>query len=123
MDIPTIIQIFIAAGIFNVWLLRFNRETDYRPKGAKTLAQEFERYGFSRNLLLIIGGLKLLFASLLIAGVWHPQVTIYAAAGLVIMMAGAVAMHMTVGDPWRKSIPAALMLTLSLLVVFQGVIF
>jgi hypothetical protein len=41
-----------------------------------------------------------------------------AAAGLVaVLMLGAVAMHLKVGDPLRKALPAALVLAMSAAIV------
>jgi hypothetical protein len=38
--------------------------------------------------------------------------------GVVVLMLGAIAMHVKVGDPRQKSLPAALLLVLSLIVAF-----
>jgi hypothetical protein len=54
-----------------------------------------------------------LCATLLIAGVWFPALTRPAAAGLPMLMAGAVAMHFKVKDPLMRLLPAFTMLVLS----------
>ena len=110
------IQLVIALGIFNVWLLRFGRPTAWRGGSAQNMKQEFQVYGLPGWFVGVIGLLKLLFAVLLIAGIWFPTVTKPAAVGMAVLMLGAVAMHVKVKDPPKKSLPAFTMLVLSLVV-------
>jgi hypothetical protein len=111
------LQVLIALGIYNVWLLRFNRSTSYRGGQAKNLTEEFAAYGLSKNFMYVIGFLKLLFATLLLIGIWFGPVIYPAAAGMALLMIGAIAMHFKVKDPLLKSLPAAAMLVMSVLVV------
>lgn len=41
----TIIQLVIALGILNVWLLRFGKTTAWRGGAAKNMKEEFAVYG------------------------------------------------------------------------------
>ena len=111
-----IIQVAIALGIYNVWLLRFGKSTNWRGGTARNLKEEFAVYGLPGWFMGVVGVLKLLCATLLIAGLWFPAVTRPAAAGLAVLMAGAVAMHFKVKDPPLRSLPAFVMLALSLFV-------
>ena len=110
------IQVVVALGIYNVWLLRFGKSTNWRGGTARTMKEEFAVYGLPGWFMGVVGFLKLLFATLLIVGLWVPVVTRPAAAGLAVLMAGAVAMHFKVKDPPLRSLPAFVMLVLSLLV-------
>jgi hypothetical protein len=109
-------QIVAALGIVNVWVVRFGRATGYRGGDARSLAQEFRVYGLPAWSVGVIGSLKLLCAALLVVGIWFPVVTRPAAAGLGLLMVGALLMHLKVKDPARKSLPALGMLALCLLV-------
>lgn len=111
-----VIQVVIALGIFNVWLLRYRRATTWRGGNARNLREEFAVYGLPGWFMGIVGFLKLLLAALLIAGIWLPPVTKPAALGMAILMLGAVSMHVRVKDPWKRSLPALSMLVLSLIV-------
>ena len=111
-----IIQIVIALGIFNVWLLRFGQPTGWRGGAAVNMKEEFQVYGLPEWSVQVIGFLKLLFAACLIAGIWYPALTRPAAIGIAILMLGAVAMHIKVKDPLKKSLPALTMLILSVIV-------
>lgn len=111
-----IVQIIIALGIFNVWILRYGKPTSWRGGDAKSMREEFEVYGLPVWFMRVIGTLKLLFATLLIAGVWFPVLTTPAALGLAVLMLGAVAMHIKVKDPLKRSLPAFSVLVLCLFV-------
>jgi hypothetical protein len=104
-----ILQIVIALGLLNVWLVRSKVETPYRGGGAKTLWEEFRVYGLPSWSFFLVGVCKVGLALLLLIGVWVPSLTAPAAAGIVFLMAVAVAMHAKVGDPIRKAAPAAFM--------------
>jgi len=112
-----VIQLLIALGIINVWLLRFGKPSPWRGGQAKNMREEFAVYGLSTSAMFAIGFIKVLLAGLLIAGIWWPVLTSPAALGLAVLMLGAVIMHFKVGDPAKKSLPAATVLILCLVVV------
>jgi hypothetical protein len=112
----TVLQVIIALGIYNVWLLRYGKATGYRGGTARSLKEEFEVYGLPGWFMWVAGGLKLLFATLLVVGIWVPVLTRPAAAGMALLMLGAVAMHVKVKDPVKRALPASAMLLMSLIV-------
>ena len=115
------IQLVVAFGLLNVWLLRRDRASEFRGRGAGDLRSEFEAYGLPRWAMWAVGTAKVGAALLLIAGLWVPELVRPAAALLVVLMAGAVAMHFKVGDPVKRCGPAAVMLVLvSLLATLGG---
>ncbi len=113
-----VLQIVIALGIFNVWLVRAGKATGWRGGTARSLREEFEVYGLPAWAMGAVGFLKILFATLLIVGIWFQPVVRPAAIGMLILMIGAVSMHVKVGDPAKRSFPAASMLVLSAIVAF-----
>ena len=112
-----ICQIVIALGIFNVWVLRRDRATAYRPAGAENLRDEFARYGFPDWVRKSVGTAKLSLAGLLLLGIFFPQVAAPAAAGMALLMISAIGAHVRVRDPLAKSVPAFVLLLLSTVVV------
>jgi uncharacterized membrane protein YphA (DoxX/SURF4 family) len=80
------------------------------------MREEFKVYGLPPWFLGVIGFLKILFAVSLIAGIWLPVVTRPAAIGMAVLMLGAISMHFKVKDPLQRSLPASIMLLLSLAV-------
>jgi hypothetical protein len=116
--VVTVIQVIIALGIFNVWILRYGKSTAWRGGEAQNMKEEFQIYGLPGWAVGVIGFLKLLFAASLIAGLWVPALTQPAAIGLAVLMLGAVLMHIKVKDPLKKSLPAFSVLVLCLIVAF-----
>lgn len=111
-----ICQLIIALGILNVWLLRPKQATAYRGGTAANMKEEFAVYGFPPWFMVSVGTLKVVLALLLIAGLWVPALVRPAAIGFVVLMAGAVVMHIKVKDSPKKTLPALTMLALSLFV-------
>ena len=113
-------QIILALGIYNVWLLRAKKETPYRGGAATDLRSEFAAYGLPASFMLTVGAAKLICATCLIAGIWYPPLVVPAAAGLAILIFGAVAMHFKVRDPLQRAAPATVMLGLSTFVAIAA---
>lgn len=115
--VATTAQILIALGIFNVWILRRDRPTGYRPEGASSIGEEFRSYGFPDWLHVFVGVTKVGLAAALLVGIVYAQIALPAAVLMAALMVGAVWAHVRVGDPWVKSVPALGMLFLSGLVI------
>ena len=111
--ITLILQVVIALGLFNVWLLRFSRSTPYRGGAAETMPEEFLAYGLPRWSTYLVGLLKLGAGLALIIGLWHPHWVRPAALLIVGLMVGAIFMHFKIRDPLKKNLPALVMLILS----------
>ncbi|MEO5925818.1 MAG: DoxX family protein [Bryobacteraceae bacterium] len=109
-------QIAISLAVLNVWLLRAPKSTAWRGGNARTLREEFQVYGLPRWALVAVGFSKITLAALLLVGVWVPFVAKPAALFLSVFMIGAIVMHLKVGDAIVKSLPAASILALSLLI-------
>jgi len=116
-----ILQIIVALGLLNVWLLRFNRSTAYRGGQARSMPEEFAAYGLPGWSTFVVGALKVGSAMCLITGIWFPALVLPAALVIGILMVGALAMHLKIGDPLKKSMPALFMLTFCV-VICLGVI-
>ena len=120
--VTIIIKVFIFFRIVNVWFFRFNKPTSWRGGQAANMKKEFEVYGLSETLLYLVGGLKVLAATLLVVSIWIPQLTFPAAGTMALLMVGAIAMHIKVKDPFAKSFPAFSFLVLSLvLILFNNI--
>ena len=111
-SIPTLLQLIVAAGLLNVWLLRAKSATSYRGGDATNLKDEFAAYGLPPAAFFVVGALKVGAAIALVAGFWYPSLVAPAAGVVGVLMVGAVAMHVKVSDPMMKSVPAALMLVM-----------
>jgi hypothetical protein len=106
----------IALGIFNVWILRAKKATDYRGGSAKSMKEEFAVYGLPLWFMCVVGAAKVALAILLLVGIGVPSLVRPAAVAMAILMVGAVSMHVKVKDPAKKSLPALSVLVLSIFV-------
>lgn len=104
--IGKIAQTGAALWIYNVWFNRFSKDTGYRGGDASNMREEFEEYGLSETAMYAVGATKVGLASAMLAGLFVPKLTRPASAGLAALMVGAVGMHVKVGDPVKRSIPA-----------------
>ncbi len=111
--ITDVLQIGVALGLLNGWLLRFGQSTQYRGGNARTMREEFAVYGLPAWFTFVVGVLKVGAALSLLAGLWFPFLVFPAAALVCVLMLGALAMHLKVKDPWMKSLPAMVVLVAS----------
>ena len=112
-SVLVVLQLVVGLGLLNVWLLRSRSATSYRGGEARTLKEEFHAYGLPDSMFYLVGLLKVGAGVVLVAGVWL-DLPVQAAAGVVaLLMVSAIAMHVKVGDPVGRSVPAALMLIMS----------
>lgn len=112
--ITIFLQLFVAFGLLNVWIIRRNQETPYRGSSGSSLKDEFTAYGLPLWSFYVIGFIKISSALLLLLGLWKPFLVFPAAFVVSIMMVGAIGMHIKVRDPLTKSLPALIMLFCSI---------
>ena len=98
-----VVQVLIALAILNVWLLRRNQPSPWRGGSSANLREEFAVYGLGSAVMTVVG-------------VWRSELTQPAAFVLALFMLSAVAMHVRVSDPAKKSLPAATLLVLCVVV-------
>lgn len=118
------LQLFVALNILRIWLVTNKRASIYRGGDgkAKTLQEEFEVYGLSVEFMYLVGSLKVAAALGLIVGVWYPFFISFSAGALIILMIGAIAMHIKVNDKVTTYLPALLMFTLSTIILILSIL-
>ncbi|TVP43220.1 MAG: DoxX family protein [Gemmatimonadales bacterium] len=118
-----LLQAVVGLGLLNVWLLRARSSTAYRGGDADSLRGEFRAYGLPVAAFWIVGGLKIAAGLVLLVGIVFPLPGLVpVAAGIVVvLMMGAIGMHLKVGDPPVRSLPAVLMLLMSAGILLLGV--
>ena len=115
------LQLTVALGLLNVWVVRLSKRTPYRGSDAASLKDEFKAYGLPVWSFYGVGFLKITSALLLILGLWIPSVVFPAALVVAILMIGALIMHVKVKDPLIKSLPALAMLILSIAICLNTI--
>ena len=106
-------QTAAALWILNVWFNRFNKDTGYRGGDATNMKEEFEAYGLSENAMYAVGAAKVGLAGMLLVGHAKPKLVRPASIGLATFMLGAIGMHIKVGDPVKRYLPALTVFTLA----------
>lgn len=110
-------QITIATVLLNVWLVRFSRPTKYRGLESKNMKEEFAAYGLPAWFLYVVGFLKISIAAIMVISVFGSiyPLDLFALGMLIILMSGAVSMHIKVKDPLIKAMPAISMFIMATL--------
>ena len=118
MKFIVILQLIISIGLINVWLLRFNKDTEYRGGNAKNMNEEFMAYGLPEWSMYLVGFLKVAIAIMLIVSIWIEELLFYNLIVLAALMIAAVFMHLKVKDPIKKSYPALSILFMIALIMY-----
>jgi hypothetical protein len=105
-----VLQLIVALGLLNVWLIRAGNGTPYRGGDATSLKEEFAVYGLPDWMRIVVGSLKVGAAVALVAGVWITQLVLPAAVVVSVLMVGAISMHFKVHDPVKRFVPAVVVL-------------
>lgn len=113
-----VLQVVVALGLLNVWLVRAGKPTSYRGGNAGTMREEFAHYGLPGWAMYVVGTLKVAAAACLLIGIWVPSLVFPAAALVAVLMVGALGMHLKVRDANMKSLPALAVLIMCLGICF-----
>lgn len=100
-----IAQIVIALSVGYVWIFRFDN-----------IVKEFKQYGLSDLTRNLVGASKMVLATLLITGIWYPQLVFIPALLMAFLMASAQFFHFKAKNPWSKHLPSLFLLVLSLFI-------
>ena len=98
-------QVIVALSIAYVWIFRFDN-----------IVKEFKQYGLSDLTRTIVGSSKIALSTLLVAGIWYPDLVLIPALLIAFLMLSAQYFHFKVGNPWQKHMPSLLLLILSLFI-------
>jgi DoxX-like family len=104
-NITIIAQLIVALSILYVWVFRFDN-----------IVKEFNQYGLSELTRSIVGSSKIALSTLLVAGIWYPDLVLIPALLLAFFMLSAQYFHYKVGNPWQKRMPSLLLLILCLFI-------
>lgn len=100
------LQIIVALTILNVWFFRASKQTKFRGASARSLSEEFEKYGLSKRAFMITSVIKPMLAVSLLIAIFFPFLTKPASLALAFFMLGALYMHFRVRDDLTRYLPA-----------------
>ena len=115
------LKLIVGLSILNVWLVRSKKSTEWRGGDANNIVEECKAYGLPVWFMYVIGSAKVVLALMLLASIYYSQAEAIAAYGIAFLMLGAVSMHLKIGDPLKKSLPAFTFLVLSLVIALEWI--
>lgn len=98
-------QIIVALSIGYVWIFRFDN-----------IVKEFKQYGLSDLTRTMVGAAKIALSTLLVAGIWYPDLVLVPALLIAFLMLAAQYFHFKVHNPWQKHMPSLFLLILCLFI-------
>ena len=104
-NLSHIAQVIVALSIAYVWIFRFDN-----------IVNEFKQYGLSDLTRNLVGAAKISLSTLLIAGIWYPDLVLIPALLIAFLMLSAQYFHFKVGNPWTKHMPSLLLMILCLFI-------
>ena len=103
-------QIVIAASVAYVWIFRYD-----------VIIKEFKQFGLSDLTRAFVGAFKISLATLLVAGIWFPQLTLIPAILLGVCMLAAQYFHLKIKNPLIKHLPSLFLLILCALITLFSI--
>jgi tellurite resistance protein TehA-like permease len=100
-----IAQIIIALAIVIVWVFRFYN-----------VEKEFKQYRLSDLTRNMVGASKIALSTLLVAGIWHPDLVLIPALLMASLMVVAQYFHFKFNHPWLYYMPSLFLLILCLFI-------
>ena len=104
-NLSIIAQIIVALSIAFVWIFRFDN-----------IVKEFKQYGLSDLTRSLVGAAKIALSTLLVAGIWYPDLVLIPALLIAFLMLSAQYFHFKANNPWQKRMPSLILLLLSLFI-------
>lgn len=102
-------QMIVALSIGFVWILRFDN-----------IVKEFKQFGLSDLVRTMVGSAKIVLATLLMVGIWHPSLILIPALLMAFLMLSAQYFHFKVKNPWYKHLPSLFLLALCIFIVLES---
>ena len=105
-----IIQIIVASSVIYVWTIRI-----------RNVIKEFELFKINEVVRSLIGATKIVLSTLLIVGIWYPNLVFIPAVLMSLFMIGAQYYHFKIKDPFIKFIPSLTFLVMSLMIAIENI--
>ena len=98
-------KVFLAVSLFYVWVVRY-----------ENIKKEFVEYKLPTWLRDLVGILKLSFSVMIISS--DENLVSIGSMGIIALMVGALGTHFRVKNPLQKMIPAIVLSSLCLLIIY-----
>ena len=101
INLLTISQILVGVSVAYVWVFRYD-----------VITKEFKQFALSDLTRTFIGAFKIALATLLVTGIWFPQLVTIPAALMGLCMLAAQYFHFKIKNPFIKHLPSLILLIL-----------
>ena len=104
-----IAQIIVAASVAYVWIFRYD-----------VIIKEFKQFGLSDLTRTFVGAVKIALSTLLIAGIWYPDLVAVPAILMGLLMVAAQFFHFKIKNPFVKHLPSLVLLILCIFIALAA---
>ena len=102
-------QIIVATSVAYVWIFRYD-----------VIIKEFKQFGLSDLTRTFIGAFKIALATLLVTGIWFPQLVTIPATLMGLCMLTAQYFHFKIKNPFIKHLPSLIFLILCVFITLAS---
>lgn len=110
IEVIKIAQIIISFSVVYVWIFRFHN-----------VLKEFTSFGLSDVIRNFVGVSKTALATLLVVGIWYPDLILLSSSLMGAFMIAAQLFHFKVSNPFKQRLPSLLLLILCGFVAFFSI--
>ncbi len=108
-NIIWLVQIAIAISVAFVWIFRY-----------ENVVNEFKQFGLSNLTRNFVGASKIATSTVLVAGIWYPELVHGSAMLMGFFMVAAQFFHFKIHNPFIKHLPSLILLVLCAFLVFSS---
>jgi hypothetical protein len=109
MDYITVAQLIVAVSVLYVWIFRMDN-----------IIKEFKQFGLSDLTRSFVGATKIALSTLLIVGVWYPELVLIPSIIMGLIMMVAQYFHFKIRNPFIKHLPSLLLLILCVFITLAS---
>lgn len=109
-NLINLLQITVAISVVYVWTFRFHN-----------VLKEFEQFGLNDLTRNIVGATKIVLATLLVLGIWYPELVFIPSILMGLLMIGAQYFHFKISNPFVKHLPSLILLILSAFIAYSSI--
>lgn len=109
MDYITVAQLIVAVSVLYVWIFRMDN-----------IIKEFKQFGLSDLTRSFVGATKIALSTLLIVGVWYPELVLIPSIIMGLIMMAAQYFHFKIRNPFIKHLPSLLLLILCVFITLAS---
>ena len=108
-NLINLLQIVVAISVIYVWTFRFHN-----------VLKEFEQFKLSALTRNLVGATKISLSTLLVVGIWYPELVLIPAIIMSILMISAQYFHFKIKNPFVKHLPSLILLILCIMIAYSS---